>query len=338
MSIDVAIILFPVAATVMMLGSLKLSGVLEQVSLRYKLSRGLMGLIAALGADSPEIASAFTAIFKGEHDLGIGIVLGSNLFNIAAMIGLGALIAKGLPIQRGPLIFNVVTSLVVTIVGALTIYRVLDPAWAFAVLLVIFLAYVSMLSIGTDRAEPLGEKPWLLETLHGLGQMIHARKTVSAREKSEDTEVWSQVRIATAALIALIGIIGGAVLTVQTALVIGASLNLQRAIVGSLVVAMLSSAPNAYTSADLARRRHGTAVISEAFNSNTINILVGLGVPAATVGLQLGMGQSYLEVWWLLAMTVTVLLLALHDNLLSRTGGVILVLMYVAFVVTRAWV
>src|ERR1700740_596095 len=43
---------------------------------------GIVGLLTALGADGPEISSAITALLSGARDVGLGVILGSNLFNL----------------------------------------------------------------------------------------------------------------------------------------------------------------------------------------------------------------------------------------------------------------
>jgi cation:H+ antiporter len=63
-------------------------------------AEALLGLLAALAADTPEVISAVTALAHGQHDVGTGVVLGSNVFNLAALIGLGALIAGGIKLHR----------------------------------------------------------------------------------------------------------------------------------------------------------------------------------------------------------------------------------------------
>ena len=52
------------------------------------LAAGLLGLLTALGADAPEISSASSALFAGASEVGVGVILGSNLFNLAALHGL----------------------------------------------------------------------------------------------------------------------------------------------------------------------------------------------------------------------------------------------------------
>ncbi len=55
--------------------------------------------IIAIGTSLPELASAIIAARKGEHDLALGNVIGSNLFNTLGVVGLAAAIA---PIAAGP--------------------------------------------------------------------------------------------------------------------------------------------------------------------------------------------------------------------------------------------
>src|SRR5271165_1906125 len=45
--------------------------------------RSAPGLVAALAADTPEVTSAVTALAHGQHDVGTGVILGSNVFNLA---------------------------------------------------------------------------------------------------------------------------------------------------------------------------------------------------------------------------------------------------------------
>jgi Ca2+/Na+ antiporter len=52
----------------------------------------MLGLLAALAADTPD-SSAVSALAHHQQSVGVGVVLGSNVFNLAALLGLGALVA-----------------------------------------------------------------------------------------------------------------------------------------------------------------------------------------------------------------------------------------------------
>src|ERR671935_1655182 len=76
---------------------------LDRVGLSLGLPETLLGLLTALAADAPETASAIAALVKGAHDVGVGVILGSNVFNLAAMVGFSAILCGGGPIPpEGP--------------------------------------------------------------------------------------------------------------------------------------------------------------------------------------------------------------------------------------------
>lgn len=64
----------------------------------------IIGLtVVALGTSLPELASSLMAARKGEHDIALGNVLGSNLFNTLAVVGIAAMIH---PMAAGPEVFT----------------------------------------------------------------------------------------------------------------------------------------------------------------------------------------------------------------------------------------
>ena len=80
--------LFLLAACVSLATSWLLVSRLERVGERLGLSEALLGMVAALAADAPEITSAVTALLTHQQRVGAGVVIGSNVFNLAALLGL----------------------------------------------------------------------------------------------------------------------------------------------------------------------------------------------------------------------------------------------------------
>src|SRR5216683_5185263 len=60
---------------------------LDRIGERLGFSEALLGMVTALGADAPEIASAVAAVVAGHKETGVGVVVGSNVFNLAALLG-----------------------------------------------------------------------------------------------------------------------------------------------------------------------------------------------------------------------------------------------------------
>ena len=72
------------------------------VAHEFGVSNLIIGLtIVALGTSLPELAASVIAARKGEHDIAIGNVVGSNMFNILAVIGIATIIApmNGIPVE-----------------------------------------------------------------------------------------------------------------------------------------------------------------------------------------------------------------------------------------------
>lgn len=303
---------------------------IDRVGARFHLSISVLGLVTALGADSPEISSALVAVFTGAGDVGVGVIFGSNIFNLAALLGLSAVIAPPVQLRRTPLALHGGVALVVTLLVAAFAFHLLSSVPLMLLLLLVFVPYLVTLAVRPSHV------PRLLRPLAPLVRSLAAGQTevetAGTTTDSDDAALW---RTALLILLALGVIVGGSVGLVRATLTLAGAWGLPRGLVGILVLAALTGLPNAYAAVRLARQGRGAAVVSETFNSNTINLLVGIGLPALIVGL--GHTGSYvtLTLAWLLAMTVIVLVLLARPGGLSRAGGAGIIGLYLLFVVVR---
>lgn len=79
--------------------SLLVSGSVD-IALKFGFSERVVSLsIVALGTSLPELAASIVAARKGEKDLAVGNIIGSNVFNILAVLGLTASVKKIIPSQ-----------------------------------------------------------------------------------------------------------------------------------------------------------------------------------------------------------------------------------------------
>src|SRR6201995_5705964 len=91
---------FVLAAAVSLATSWLLVSRLERVGPRLGLTESLLGMLAALAADAPEITAAATALAGHQSRIGAGVVIGSNVFNLAALLGLSAVVAGEIRLHR----------------------------------------------------------------------------------------------------------------------------------------------------------------------------------------------------------------------------------------------
>ncbi len=88
-----AIPVFVASIALMLVASAVFARRLDHIGLRLGLPEALLGLLTALAADAPEISSAIAALVQHEHAVAVGVVVGSNAFNLAAMLGVSAVVA-----------------------------------------------------------------------------------------------------------------------------------------------------------------------------------------------------------------------------------------------------
>src|ERR671938_152227 len=84
--------LFVASITLMLIASAQFARRLDHIGLRLGLPEALLGLLTALAADAPEISSAISALVQHDHAVAVGVVVGSNAFNLAAMLGVKAVV------------------------------------------------------------------------------------------------------------------------------------------------------------------------------------------------------------------------------------------------------
>jgi Ca2+/Na+ antiporter len=141
---------------------------------------------------------------------------------------------------------------------------------------------------------------------------------------------WPDVAVAAAALVV---VVAASVLMERAASQLGQRYGVPQIVLGGLVLAAVTSLPNAVAAVYLAGRGRGAATLSTALNSNAINVVVGLLLPAAVLGLGRQSGQAIVVTAWYLGLTFVVLAIAYRYRGLSRLAGTLVIAAYVAFTI-----
>jgi Ca2+/Na+ antiporter len=130
-------------------------------------------------------------------------------------------------------------------------------------------------------------------------------------------------------------IVAGSTGMVETALTLGDHWQVSRPILGVLILAPLTSIPNAITAVRLGLARRGAALVGETFNSNTLNLAAGVTAPALFVSLTTLSSTERADLGWLVAMTAATILLLARTGTMRRPGGAVILCLYVGFVVLQ---
>jgi cation:H+ antiporter len=326
MSFQSALAVFLVALGISIVSSIVLAKRIDQVGTWLGLSEGLLGLLTALAADTPEIASAVTAIVGGHHDLGFGVVFGSNIFNIAALLGVGALTAGSVRVGIVGLWFDGGTGVAIAIIVAARIFGWVGNIAAVLLVGIVVVPYLCISAIKPEYLERVSLFPRVRFVLQRiLLTSAHEKRTDQTAAKPSSIDLLGVVPATVAVVVASIAM-------VDSAVVLGDHWNVSPVVMGTLVLATLTGIPNMLAAIRLAAHGRGTAVVSETLNSNNVNLLIGALLPAILFGSSMLTAEAALAVWWSIGMTLLALLLASFRSGLTRRDGVILICIYCLFV------
>jgi cation:H+ antiporter len=328
MTATVAVPAFLAGTVASLVTSILLVARLERLGERLGLSEALLGIVAALAADAPEVTAAVTAVARHEQQVGAGVILGSNVFNLAALLGLGAVVAGRIGLHRKVVLLGGAVAMWVAAVCLVVVLGALPAAAGLALALVAVSGYGLVLGTEGRGLERMAIPPrwaaWL-------------RSAVSEEELELEDAIrpergrWPD---AVAAGVALVVVVAASVTMERAASALGTRYAVPEIVTGGLVLAAVTSLPNAVAAVYLAARGRGAATLSTALNSNTLNVVAGLLLPAAVLGLGRPSGQAVLVTAWYVALTLAVLGLAWRGRGLGRGTGALITGAYAAFTVS----
>jgi cation:H+ antiporter len=323
-----AIPLFLASIGVMLAASSLFAGRLDHIGLRLGLPETLLGLLTALAADAPELASAVTALVANQHAVAVGVTVGASAFNIAAMLGLSALVTGRVRARHEALELEAFVGLWMIAVASAVAAGALGGTVGAVLIAVIAVPYVMLLAAGPRLARrlPLGaaESRFLGRS---FGERHRRARPLDSRREA--------VQLVLVLLAALCLIVAGSVGAVRAATVLADWWSVPLTLVGVIVLAVLTALPNAWTGIRFGLQHRGSALISETLNSNSINIVAGIALPAA---LGILVSFSTLDVFnlaWLFGMTTAALALFGKRGGAGRGAGIFLILLYAVFVAVQ---
>lgn len=282
------------------------------LAFRFGLSALVVGLtVIAFGTSSPELVVSLQAAFSGNSAISVGNVIGSNICNIALIVGLCSLVqpltASAQVIRREVPIMIGVSLLLVGIVWDGVIGRI-DGA----LLLSGLIAYTG-LTVRAARS---------------------AKAALAEQEYDEDFHVGAPGAGRSVALVVLglAVLIGGSHLFVTGAVEIARHWGVSDVVIGLTVVAMGTSLPELATSLVAALRGHSDVAIGNVVGSNIFNMLGILGLVALVHPID-ATGLSRIDLGMMVTTAVALLPVARSGGRVNRVEGAILLAVYVAYTV-----
>lgn len=279
------------------------------IALLARVSPAVIGLtIVAAGTSMPELVVSARAAYLGSPGLAVGNVVGSNIFNIAATLGLTALIR---PLRiRG---------------------NTVRLEWP-AMMLTVFVFHLLVRDGSVDRLEGGFLFAALITFVFYTVRLGRATATPVETEALEAVATASFGRTGTAAAVFNVGAVlvgmgmlaGGASTLVRGAVGVASTLGASDTIIGLTIVAAGTSAPELVTSIIAARRGREDIAVANAMGSNVFNVLGIAGVTALIHPLPVPAEIIARDNWWMLALCLVLFPLMKRGLRVNRIEGGIL--------------
>ncbi len=286
------------------------------IAKRYGISSLVIGLtVVAFGTSMPELVVNVVSAIQGTTDIAIGNVLGSNIFNIFAILGLSALIRR-LPVQESTVKKEIPMSLIAA--------------------LILFPLGASFLSLPLDGADPasLGRIDGIILLLFFAYFLRYTFKTArSGTDEGEPMQVYGVPRSIAMIVAGLTMLIFGGKFLVDAAVEIARYFGMTERVIGLTIVAAGTSLPELATSMVAAYKKNADIAIGNIVGSNIFNIFLILGVSSVIRPLPFSSGTIVdLSVTALASMVLFALVYRHHDRRLGKRDGVILCVCYCLYV------
>lgn len=275
--------------------------------------------VVAFGTSMPELSVSATAALKGNNDLAVSNVLGSNIFNLLVVLGCCALVnpvrAKWSLIKKEFPFSIFITIILLLLTSGFSVSKVLAGDEFF------------VLNKGGGI---------LLLVLFGLFLYATVKSAVKYRNETEDSEeeyeVMSRGKSAIYIAVGLAGIILGGDLVVNSATSIAEAFGLSQTFIGLTIVALGTSLPELVTSMVAAGKGENDLAVGNVIGSNIFNILLILGLSAVITPIKVEVTAIY-DMCILIVASLIVYAAAISKREIKKSEGSFFLLSYLAFFV-----
>jgi cation:H+ antiporter len=312
----VTLVLFLIGLVILIVGAELLVKGAARLAAAAGISPLVIGLtVVAFGTSAPEMIVSVSTALRGQADLAIGNVVGSNIFNVLFILGISAIITPLLvskqlirldvPIMIGVSILTLLFSLDGTI-------SLLEGVLLFAGII----AYTAFLIAQARREKAQSPAPDEFDKEYG----------VTTKKRSPLIDIGFVVA-------GLFLLVVGSNWLVNGAIAIARWAGVDELVIGLTIVAAGTSLPEVATSILAAIRKERDIAVGNVVGSNIFNILAVLGLSSivAPNGLTVAPAILDFDMFVMIAVAVACLPIFFTGNEIARWEGVVFLGYYVAY-------
>ncbi len=291
------------------------------LALRAGVSPLFIGLtIVGFGTSSPELGASVSATLNGYNDVSIGNVIGSNIFNIAFILGITAII-RPIKVQIKEIKFDLIMAIIASVIpfAALAFGGVI-PRFLGMIMIGVLLAYI-LRAYSVSRRISENQKKLVLEEVQDTLKIENSKNYMI-------NSLWLNIFFLIAAFALLIF---GSRAFVENAILLAHEFGVSELVIGLTIVAAGTSLPELVTSLVAARRGSVDIAVGNIVGSNIFNIMGILGVCAAIKPQTVTLQTFFVDAPVMFIASVAMLPIMKSGGVISRKEGAVLLIGYLAY-------
>jgi len=260
--------------------------------------------VVGIGTSMPEIVITDYASLMGECGIVLGNVIGSNITNIALVLGF-AIFIRNVVITGDHMFKDSIVHFLVLGLGCIIILTGnIINRFEGVILVLIYFAYIQYL--------------------------LKSHKKPTEDDIADDVEISAKTIIFT--LLGLAGVVGGSKLLVDSAVILASGLGISNSVIGLTVIALGTSLPELAVSISAARRGFMMLILGNIVGSNITNMVLAMGT-ASVINDVIVVDSNLFHYNLILLMVLSfILIIAVKKRKISRWWGLLFMIMYVFFI------
>ncbi len=274
----------------------------------------IIGLtIVAFGTSLSELAVSAIASYSGNVGISIGNVVGSNILNIALVLGITAIIYP-LKVRSSTIKKETPFMIISAVVMIILCFNFLDFS---------------------PNPFVIGRIDGLLMFLVFIGFIYYLLKTTKREKKfhipfigNKHEHTWKLIIII---ILGLAGILVGAQLLIQSSVGIARIYGISEIIIGLTIVALGTSLPELATNVSAALKKHADIAVGNIVGSNISNTLLVLGVAAMIRPIPVDLTFITFDIAAMMIISLVLMVFIITKKKISRIEGIALVLFYAVY-------
>ena len=279
------------------------------VANKFHMSPMVIGLtIVSFGTSAPELLVSIKAAIEGNPDIAVGNVVGSNIANLALVLGITVLFIP-IVIDRSKIMINWVFMMLATIVFYLFSINGWVEEWEGIILFLALIIFIFFSIRFSDKKSPEDSE-------HTLTNNTNQKPIV----------------IILYLILGIFGLYFGAEFLVEGAVSIAHKLGMSEAVIGVTIVALGTSAPELTASIVAAYRKESGISIGNLIGSNIFNIMAVIGITGMVKPISISSKIMSFDMYWLLGISLMILPLIIIGSRIGRLKGLLLLIVYISYI------